>query len=72
MLKKLWAKVKGLVTGLLTASLKAKIMEAIDSLDQYEDDLADAIKNAAKVDDRAKAAMDYLQKKLKELVEKVL
>lgn len=71
-MKNVWKAVKGFVKGLLTASLKTKLMDAIDSLDQYEDDVANAIKKAAKVDDRAKAAMDFIQKKLKELVEKIL
>ena len=71
-MKKVWTAIKGFVMGFLTNSVKTRIFEAIDSLDQYEDDLAEAINKAAKVEERSKAAIDFVQKKLKEIVEKVI
>ena len=68
MLKKIWAKIKGF----FTSSIKAKIMAEIDGLDKYEDDLAALIDK--KIDEKAiaKKIVDFFQKILKDLVEKIL
>lgn len=67
-MKNIWKSIKGF----FTKSLKIKILVAIDSLDQFEDDLGEIINGIIKPEERAKAAVDFVQKKLKELVDKVL
>ena len=68
MFKKLWAKLKGL----LTSSVKAKLIEEIDNLDKYEDELAGEIDKRVSSEKIAKTVIDFIQDKLKDLVEAIL
>lgn len=67
-LKNAWKAIKGF----FTKGLKAKIFTAIDGLDKFEKPLGEVINNIIEPEKRAKAAMDFLQKKLKESVEAIL
>ena len=69
MFKTLWNKVKTVFAG---GFIKNTINGAIDSLDKYEDDLAAEIDRRWSSEKIAKTAVDFVQKKLKQIVEKIL
>lgn len=54
------------------SNVKGTILKEIQHLDQYEDELANLIRKYADPDQTSKAVMDWVQKKLTDLVEKVL
>jgi len=52
-------------------TIKKLLLSAIDSLDKYEDDIAELIAKHADPDETAKMVVDHMQDKMKQLAEKV-
>jgi len=59
------------VFGIFKSSAKAKALELIKSLDGLEDDLAKEIDKRASAEKIAKVAIDWVQKQLTAVVEKI-
>ena len=61
----MWKKIKSW----LLASVRKALHKAIDQLDQYETKLADIIREKLNPDEKAKLVVDYIQDKLKSIIE---
>ena len=68
MFKKMWRKFKSFFGGYV----KKEVTKAIDGLDEYEDDLAEEIDRRWNSEKIAKKSIDFVQKKLKEILNQIL